>query len=160
MSWTVMEIDRHSPEITALLETQGVRYRKLGVVHAERAVVTTPVVTTLTDGTIETKNQAQPGDYIVTAPAGERYVVKPDTFLARYAPKPGEPGIYTALGQIIAAENPYRRPIAIMASWGERQRGAGDCMIADVFDPSEGRRGEPYLIGRAEFEKTYAKAEE
>ena len=109
MGQTVMEIDRHSPEITKLLETQGVRYRKLGEIHAERVAVTTPVVTTLTDGTVETKNRAQPGDYIVTAPAGERYVVKPETFLARYVPKPGEPNVYTALGQIIAAENPYRQ---------------------------------------------------
>ena len=41
-------------------------------------------------------------------------------------------------------------------SWGEQQHGAADCMIADVFDPAKGRRtGEPYIIARSEFQRTY-----
>ncbi|MGA7327040.1 MAG: PGDYG domain-containing protein [Rhodomicrobium sp.] len=155
MSRTVMEIDRHSPEIAKLLEIIGVRYRKLGVVHAERAVVATPVVTSLTDGTVETKSQAQPGDYIVTAPAGERYVVKQETFLTRYARKPGSLGVWRDHSRRKSISAAHRH----FGLLGDGQHGASDCMIADVFHPSEGRRGEPCLIGRAEFENTYAKAE-
>lgn len=153
-----IEIDRHSPELAAALNS-GQIYRKTAEIKAERAEVETPVVTVLADGSTETTNHAQAGDYIVTGAGGERYVVKAPTFAQRYAPKPGAAGIYVALGHIVAVENPYGRPIVIMASWGEKQHGRTDCMIADIYDPATGRReGQPYIIARAEFEKTYAKA--
>jgi hypothetical protein len=153
-----IHIDRHSPVIATALDKDGQIYRKTGEIIAERAVSETPVVTVLADGSTETRNRARPGDYIVTGSGGERYVVKPETFAARYAPKPGEKGVYVALGQIVAVENPFERPIAIMASWGEKQHGSADCMIADIFDPnSKLREGQPYIIARSEFENTYAR---
>jgi hypothetical protein len=152
-----IEIDRHSPELSAALD-HGQLYRKMAEIRAERADRETSVVTVLRDGTRETSNRAMPGDYIVTGVGGERYVMKPSTFAARYAPKPGEDGVYVALGHIVAVENPYARPIVIMASWGEKQHAGADCMIADIFDSRTRRReGQPYLIARAEFDKTYAK---
>ncbi len=151
-----IEIDRHAPEISEALARHGRIYRKTGEVQAEQASAATPVETVLADGTNETKNMAVPGDFIVTAPAGERYVVKPDTFLARYSPKRGQEGVYTARGQIVAVPNPLRRPLSIMASWGEAQHGSANCMIADIYDPAtKQRKGQPYLIALAEFKKTY-----
>jgi hypothetical protein len=151
-----IEIDRHAPAISEALTRDGKIYRKTGEVQAEQASAATLVETVLADGTKETKNMAAPGDFIVTAPAGERYVVKPDTFLARYVPKRGKTGLYTACGQIVAVPNPLGRPISIMASWGEAQHGSANCMIADVFDPAtKQRKGQPYLIALAEFKKTY-----
>jgi hypothetical protein len=138
------------------LDASGQRYRKVGQVRARRATEPIPVRTILADGTKETTNIAQPGDYIVTAPSGERWVVKAGTFEARYAPKPRTKTVYLARGEVIAVENPLRRPISILAPWGEQQHGAADCMIADVFDPAKGRRaGEPYIIARSGFERTY-----
>jgi hypothetical protein len=129
-------------EIARALERDGKLYRKAGEVQAQRATEATPVETVLADGTEETRNVAEPGDYIVTGPGGERYVVKPETFEARYVRKP------------------FARPISIVASWGEHQHGAADCMIADVFDRVKGQRaGEPYLIGSAEFARTYKPAQ-
>ena len=120
------------------LDAHGQRYRKMGQVRAHRATEATPVWTVLADGTKETENTAQAGDYIVTAGSGERWVVKPETFEARYAPKSGTKTVYLARGEVIAVENPFRRPVSIMAPWGERQHGAADCVIADVFDPAKG----------------------
>ncbi len=142
--------------IAEALDAHGQRYRKVGEVRACRATEPIPVRTILADGTEETTNIAQPGDYVVTAPSGERWVVEASTFEARYAPKPRTKAVYLARGEVIAVENPFRRPISLLAPWGEQQHGAADCMIADVFDPAKGRRtGEPYIIARSEFQRTY-----
>ncbi len=155
-----IEIGRHAPEISEILARNGRIYRKTGEVRARRADAPETVETVLADGSKETKNTAVPGDYIVTAPGGEQYVLKPDVFLARYERKPGQADIYAARGQIVAIPNPFGRPVAIRASWGEMQHGAADCMIADIFDlATRQRAGDPYLIGRAEFDQTYRPVE-
>jgi hypothetical protein len=138
------------------LDRDGKPYRKNGEFRAERVSVATPVETILADGRKETKNVATPGDFVVTGTGGERYVVKPEVFAARYGRKRGTGDVYLARGEIIAVPNPLGRAIRFWASWGEVQTGAADCMIADMFDPATRKRaGQPYIIGRAEFEKTY-----
>ena len=112
--------------------------------------------TVLADGTKETSNVAEPGDVIVTGVGGERWVVKPETFQARYVLKRSGKAIYIARGQIVAFQNPFGRPICMMAPWGEMQYGSEDCMIADVVDPAtQQSAGEPYLIAGEEFAQTY-----
>ena len=151
-----LEIDGGAPEIAAALDKRGKRYRKAGQFRAIRAARKTPVKTVLADGANETENIAEPGDYIVTGKGRERWVVKPETFEARYALKPRRKATYIARGESIAVKNPFRRPISLLAPWGERQHGAADCMIADVVNPATRRRaGEPYIIARAEFDRTY-----
>jgi hypothetical protein len=138
------------------LDRNGKPYRKNGEFRATRVSVAIPVETILADGRKETRNIAASGDFVVTGPGGERYVVKPEVFAARYERKRGAGDVYLARGEIIAVANPLARPIRFWASWGEVQTGAADCMIADMFDPAtRTRAGEPYIIGRAEFEKTY-----
>jgi PGDYG protein len=150
-----IEFERDDPEILKALRG-GKRYRKVGQVRARKVKRRTPVETVLADGTKETRNIAEPGDYIVTGPRGERYALRPEIFEARYRLKPGAKIVYLACGETVATENPFGRPISIMASWGERQFGAADCMIADRIEPATNRRaGRPYIIGRAEFEETY-----
>jgi hypothetical protein len=142
--------------ISDALDEKGKLYRKTGEVRATRADVATPVETVLASGHRETKNVAAPGDYIVTGQFGERYVVKPDVFASRYEPKPGTSDVYLARGYVRAAPNPLGRAIHHVAPWGEIQFGQADCMIADIYDPAEGKRaGKPYLIARAEFDRTY-----
>jgi hypothetical protein len=144
--------------IAEALDRDGKPYRKNGEFRAKRVSVATSVETILADGRMETRNVAAPGDYVVTGPGGERYVVKPEVFTARYERKPGARDVYLARGEIIAVPNPLGRAIQFLASWGEVQTGAADCMIADVFDPAIRKRaGRPYIIGRAEFEKTYSR---
>ena len=82
--------------------------------------------------------------------------MKPETFEARYALKPRRKATYIAHGESIAVKNPFRRPISPLAPWGRRQHGAADCMIADAVNPATQRRaGKPYIIARAEFDRTY-----
>jgi len=151
-----LEIDPCAPRISEAIDRDGKIYRKTSEVRAECVLAATPVETVLADGTKETKNIAAPGDYIVTAPAGERYAVKRDTFLARYTPKPGSKDVYNAHGHVIAIPNPFGCPVSIVAPWGEKQHGSADCMIADIFDPAaKQREGRPYLIAGAEFRKAY-----
>ena len=119
-------------------------YRKNGEFRATRVSVATPVETVLADGRKETRNVASPGDFVVTGPGGERYVVKPEVFAARYERKRGARDVYFAHGEIIAVPNPLGRAIRFRASWGEVQTGAPDCMIADMFDPATRKRaGQP-----------------
>jgi hypothetical protein len=142
--------------IAEALDRDGKIYRKNGKVRARRVSVATPVETILADGRKETKNVAARGDYIVTGSGGEKYVVKPEVFAARYERKPGTRDVYLARGEILAVPNPLRLAIDFWASWGEVQTGAADCMIADVYNPATRKRaGRPYIIGRAEFEETY-----
>ncbi len=144
--------------IAEALNRNGKIYRKSGEVRARRVDFMTTVVTTLADGRRETRNVAAPGDYVVTAPGGEQYVVKPDVFAARYELKPGTRDVYLARGEIVAVPNPLGRFLYLVASWGQVQSGSADCMIADVFDPATKKRaGRPYIIDRAEFEKTYSR---
>ncbi len=144
--------------IAEALDREGKIYRKTGEVRARRVDVPTKVVTILADGRRETKNVAAPGDYIVTAPGGEQYVVKPDVFAARYKMKRGTGDVYLAHGEIVAVPNPLGRVLHLPMSWGEVQTGLADCMIADVFDPATKKRaGRPYIIDRTEIEKTYSR---
>ena len=150
------EVDRHGEEITKELDTYGRVYKKQGEVTAVQVQVETPVETVLADGTKETTNTALPGDFIVTNPGGEQYVLKPEKFQSRYEPKESADGAYSAKGYCIAVKNPFKAPITMQASWGEMQLGAADCMIADTYEYATGKReGEPYIIGVKEFEQTY-----
>jgi hypothetical protein len=150
------EDERIKQAIAEALDRDGKVYRKNGEVLARRVSVATPVETILADGCQETRNVAVPGDYVVTGPGGEHYVVKPDVFAARYERKPGTRDVYIATGEIIAVPNPLGHAIHLWASWGEVQSGSADCVIADVYDTATRKRaGRPYIIGRAEFEETY-----
>jgi hypothetical protein len=150
-----LEIESSDPAISKALR-KGKRYRKVGQIRARAAKRWTRVETVLANGTKETANFAEPGDYIVTGASKERWVVKPDAFEARYKLKPGAKTVYLPSGETVAAENPFGRAVSMMAEWGERQFGAGDCMFACRIDSVRNRRtGKPYIIARAEFDKTY-----
>jgi hypothetical protein len=152
-------VDRHSPEIVDALKEAPV-YKKQGEVRAVIASGGEVIETQLKDGTVETRNTASNGDAIVTNPGGEQYIIKSETFQKRYEPKLGEEGIYTAKGYIRAIDNPFGSPVKMLASWGEMQYGARDCLLADTFNPETNELGgEPYMIGRTQFEQTYKLAE-
>jgi hypothetical protein len=142
--------------IAEALDRDGKIYSKTGEYRAVRVEAPTPVETILANGMKETKNTALPGDYILTGVGGERYVVKPDVLEKRYEKKPGRPGVYLARGHVKAIENPFDRPLHILAPWGEVQHGAADCIVADTYDlEAKKRGGKPYLIARAEFDASY-----
>lgn len=146
-------IDRKSPEILEALRDAPV-YEKQALVRARRVKDDERVETTLADGTHETSNIAHEGDWVVTNPAGEEYVVPAGEFDARYDAT-GTEGVYQAKGSCRALPNPYGAPIEIEASWGESMRGDEYCYIVDSCAPDGSPAGEPYLIAGPVFAATY-----
>ncbi|MEK7602230.1 MAG: PGDYG domain-containing protein [Patescibacteria group bacterium] len=148
------KIDRKAPALMGALASAPV-FKKHGQVHARRAVVGESIITTLESGIKETENTAQEGDWIITNPDGEEYIISENKFNSRYEPT-NEDGLYEAKGSCRAIVNPFGKPIEIMASWGSPQTGGSDCMIADTCDDDgSNMNGEPYIIDADAFAKTY-----
>lgn len=132
-------------------------YAKYGTVEARIADTEEEIATVLEDGTLETVNTAQAGDYIVTNPGGEKYVLTPQKFAARYE-QTGTDGVFKAKGMVRAFQNDTGEPVTIVPSWGGTQEGDADCMFATVYDAENpGFIGaDRYIIGHEEFLATYA----
>ena len=151
------QIDRKSPEIMTALADAPV-YKKQGRVEARPATVGEEITTTLEGGAKETVNKAGEGDWIMTNPGGEQYIISEEKFLGRYEAT-DESGVYSAKGYCRAIQNPFGKPIEIMASWDSPQTGDKRCLIADTCDESGRVDGEPYLIDADAFAKTYKQVE-
>lgn len=78
-------------------------FKKNVVIGAVQASVETPITTVLSDGHIETTNTAKPGDFIVTNPSGEQYVINEEKFKSKYEPIADQPGTFKAVGEPIKA---------------------------------------------------------
>ena len=151
---THQQIDRKSADIMTALSTASV-FQKQGLVEARPAIAGEKLETKLASGASETNNTANEGDWIVTNPAGEQYIISEQKFLSRYEPTDTD-GTYKAKGSCRAIKNPFGTPIEIMASWGEPQTGDENCMIADTCNADgDNMGGEPYLIDGAAFAETY-----
>jgi hypothetical protein len=151
---SVTELDLQSEDITSMLSEAPI-YKKTAVVDAVRATEPTVVETVLADGTVETENVAQPGDYIVTNPGGEQYVMSGEKFTERYTPK-GD-GSYQAKGSVRVIQNPTGAPISITAPWGEKQYGDERCYVVSAHDPynPDDVSTDRYIVGYEEFNETY-----
>ena len=124
-------------------------YTKTARIQAVQAQGGEPIETVLADGTRETTNVAKKGDWIVTNPGGEQYIVPGDKFPKKYeaAPELGE-GWFKPTG------GPQRfvqinENMNVMASWGEKQvlkKGA----YLNITNP-----GDIYGVAEAEFNTTY-----
>lgn len=108
------QIDRKSEQIMGALAEAPV-FKKQGQVTARRAEAGEKITTTLESGAKETDNTANEGDYIVTNPSGEQYIISEQKFLGRYEAS-DEGGVYNAKGYCRAIKNPFGHPIEIMAS--------------------------------------------
>ncbi|PID32514.1 hypothetical protein CR970_00050 [Candidatus Saccharibacteria bacterium] len=135
-------------------------YRKTGTVTAELADVEQEVKTVLSNGNVETVNTAKVGDYIVTNPGKETYVLDPETFGKRYDPTDKD-GTFRAKGMIRAFRNNTGSPVSIVPPWGGTQTGDADCMFATIYDPENPDEigTDRYIIGHEEFKETYEPAE-
>ena len=130
-------------------------YKKQVAVSARLVDSPEVVHTVLADGNKETENFAVFGDWVVTNPTGEQYVIKSSVFFNRYEPTE-VPGVYLAKGYCRAVVNPYGEKIKITPSWGGEQVGDWQCFIADSCDYCGICDGEPYIIDSQSFNATYA----
>ena len=85
-------INRKSADITSGLENAPI-FKKFGLVKARPAVVGEKLTTTLEDGVKETVNKAKVGDWVVTNPSGEQYIISEEKFFGRYD-QADEEGVY------------------------------------------------------------------
>lgn len=121
-------------------------YQKSGVYLAVQTQTPCEVVTQI-DGTEETRVHAKPGDWILTGPAGERYVLDDSKFHARYRLR--ENSSYAeAIGSCRATS--LDEAFTFMAPWGTPM----------IFEPGDylacgGAPSDLYRIERSVFEKTY-----
>lgn len=147
--------------ILPLLRQDGVTFSKSKRVWAMQANGGELVVSTVSDGE-ETRNTANPGDYIVKndTKAGERYVVEQAKFEERYEFYRADDGCDQHLpkGKVLALEMTASRltelglsmEFTFSAPWGELQVcRLGDYMVCPL-DYSE-----VYRIAAQEFNETY-----
>ncbi len=129
-------------------------YAKFARVQAEQATEETPVVTILQDGTKETINTAMPGDWIVTNPGGEKYVVPDAKFPKKYEPAPelGD-GWFKPSGGVQKFLE-LSEDTSFVCSWNEEQFiAAGGMINVTCLD-------DIYGIARQEFFGTYKECDE
>ena len=125
-------------------------YHKFARVQAVQANGGEEVVTVLNNGAEETKNIATAGDWIVTNPGGERYIVPQSKFAKKYVSAADELGE----GWYKPAGGPQRfvqiyEDMDILASWGEVQhlKKGAYLNITNLSDI--------YGVAEAEFNDTY-----
>lgn len=147
------KIDCKSKEILDLIKNAPV-YHKFCKVEARKSILGEKIITILADGRKETENIAKEGDWVVTNPDGEEYILSEKKFLSRDT-STNKDGVFIARGFCKAVKNPYSEPIEIMDSWGSVQRGGSWCFIADTCDVNGITNGEPYLIDELAFNDTY-----
>lgn len=151
-----------TPDVTELFEQAPV-YAKTATIAAEPARPGEIVQTRLKNGKLETENTfANPGDMLVTNPGGERYVVPADKFRTRYE-STATPGVWKATGLVRAIQNPTGVDVVTTAPWNEDIRGDADCMLVAIVTedkPDEVDPKERYIIGKSEFDETYAPFEQ
>ncbi|MDD5098957.1 MAG: PGDYG domain-containing protein [Candidatus Colwellbacteria bacterium] len=156
-----MFIEQKSPEIRNALDKAPI-YRKRVTVKARKAIAGEEITTFFNDGagiTKETENTAEEGDWIVTSPLGEIYIVKEKIFNDSYRAI-GEDGTYKARKFCRAIVNPYGGPVKIMASWGSYQSGGSNCYIIDSCDEEGKRDSSPYIVAAEAFDATYELVED
>ena len=122
-------------------------YRKCAMVTARVAQAGEEIVT-IVDGTEETRNTANAGDYVVRNPGGEEYIVEKTRFEGRYELVSGTDDTYRPSGApvaaVVLAEN-----VRFVAPWGEEQFiNAGGFLLNNA--------GDIYGIQKQEFFDTYA----
>lgn len=129
-------------------------YAKFARIQAVQATGGEAVETILADGTKETSNTANAGDWIVTNPGGEKYIVDGIKFGKKYeaCPELGE-GWFKPKGGVQKFLE-LKEDTSFICSWGEEQfiAAGGFVNVSDLADI--------YGIARKEFFDTYQEVDE
>ena len=127
-------------------------YDKYAIVKARKAtageVIQTTLKTSEGDTLEETNNTAKDGDFIITNPGGEQYIIKEKQFKESYDALPN--GSFQAKGRvkaIVTDEN-----VQFIAPWGEKMKILAGGYLIEKED-------ERYGIDAKAFYQTYRLAE-
>lgn len=149
------QIDIKSKEIIDALNKAPV-YIKNIIVKIRPATQNEKIITILNDGEKETINIAKIGDWIVTNPSNEQYIINNKNYLEHYK-ETGEAGFYIENNYCKAIKNPFNKPIKINAPWGFTQIGDEKCLIVNQCKIDGTFKSDPYLVDIDSFEETYKK---
>ena len=122
-------------------------YEKYGTVEARPAKAGEKIITLVStpSGTIkETKNKAGEGDFIVTNPGGEQYIIKGEKFSTLYKKLPA--GKFKPLGKVKAVQS--GKNVVFTAPWGEKMKILAGGYLVD-------NKGDRYGIEENVFAQTY-----
>lgn len=123
-------------------------FKKAGIFSYEISGTEQNVITSI-EGIIETTNTAYPGDFILTGQAGEKYVLKAETFAKRY--KALDDKTAQATGECWGYVW-HREPMSFQSPWGEDMIiETGDMLVSPDKEVSQ-----VYRIEKGVFENTYA----
>jgi hypothetical protein len=147
-------VDRLDKRIIEPLKSAPI-FKKQGTIKARQVKAGEKIETVLADGRVETINVSNNGDWVVTNPGGEEYIVPGEKFGDKYEATKEE-GVFAAKGHVRAIENPFDKDISLEASWGELQHGDERCILVRSCDADGNPESDPYIIDFDAFEETYA----
>lgn len=150
-------LDLFSTELQNLFATQGRVYlRKIEPIKDARQVSEAGAIETrLPDGTLESIQKTQFGDWIITGSKGEEFVFTNSKFECMYERK-GEGQYVPRQRKIVAIENPFKKAVRIPAPWGTLekpafQNGSEKCMLVAGLTPDGTLTDDRYIIGDEEM---------
>ena len=146
-------LDLGSESFESKIKEEGAIYlRKTVPLRGVRKVVVAETVDTyLPDGTVESTKEAAPGDWVVTGPEAEEFVLSSEKFDSLYEEK--EPGIFVPKERkIMALKNPAHTKIRIDAPWGTKEKpasqyGESQCILVIELDSEGNFTDNRYIIG-------------
>jgi phosphoglycolate phosphatase len=152
-----LTVDLFDPGLEERIKNTGSVYDRLikPLKKAEPAKERTEVKTDLKGRFVETQAEAEPDDWIVTGPEGEKFVLSHKKFHDRYR-SDGKGGYLPKERRIVALKNPFKKTIRIAAPWGSAGKPAyefGDenCFLAVSLDKNGEFTRDRYLIGDGEI---------
>ena len=104
------------------------------------------------DGTLETTNTANPGDWIVNNVSNpdNKWIIKAETFARKYQKDSEKEGVYKPKGGPMNAAQ-INEPISFTAPWGEQMNiDKGGYILQDPSNPEDA-----YGVSEKDFNSTY-----
>lgn len=146
-------VDLFSENIESSFNSTGKIYKRKiqPILGAKKVTKTTEVKTCLPDGTLESIQDANPGDWIITGSEGEKFVFTDKKFQSLYK-SDGKDGWIPRERKIVAILNPIGMPIRISAPWGTPEKpafqdGSEKAMLVAEITPDGTLAKDRYIIG-------------
>lgn len=147
-------IDLFSEEYENKFRTEGTIYkRKIEPIKGARQVAEAEketIVTKLPDGTVESSQDANETDWVITGSKGEEFVFTDTKFHGLYD-SDGKGGWIPKERKIVAIQNPTMAPVRINAPWGGAQDGSEKAMLVAEIAADGSYTKDRYIIGDIEM---------
>ena len=130
-------------------------YTKITQVHARKGFPGEEIITRMKNGLQETKNIVKKGDWVITNPDGEQYIISKDSFVQKYEQDSQNSKQYRSK-RVVQKFIPVNEDITFLAPWGEKMtiKKGGSLNISGY------QSGDIYGIQEDEFKKTYVPCDE